>query len=112
MAVTLSTCTAHVPHLVPQVYVWEDMDDDNDVITEYRTYEGHREDITHMAGEEGAINVQDLRMKKRREKEESRRREEGERRRREKQDLRKCLCGKMRPHDSGVSALREAHVTP
>ena len=33
-----------------QVFAWEDLDDDNDVLTEYRTYEGHREDITHMAG--------------------------------------------------------------
>ncbi len=42
------------PHLSPtppscQVFVWEDLDDDNDCITEFRTYEGHREDITHMA---------------------------------------------------------------
>ncbi|KAJ9529394.1 hypothetical protein QJQ45_013762 [Haematococcus lacustris] len=32
-----------------KVFVWEDADDDADVVTEYRTYEGHREDITHMA---------------------------------------------------------------
>ncbi len=31
------------------MYVWEDADDDSDVVTKYRTYEGHREDITHMA---------------------------------------------------------------
>jgi len=32
-----------------KVYVWEDMDDDEDVLRSYRTYEGHREDITSMA---------------------------------------------------------------
>lgn len=32
------------------MFVWDDLDDDSDVIDEYRTYEGHREDITHMAG--------------------------------------------------------------
>uniref|UniRef100_A0A7S0WPJ8 EF-hand domain-containing protein n=1 Tax=Chlamydomonas leiostraca TaxID=1034604 RepID=A0A7S0WPJ8_9CHLO len=32
-----------------KVYVWEDDDDDHDTITSYRTYEGHREDVTHMA---------------------------------------------------------------
>lgn len=34
--------------MVTQVFVWEDGDDD-DVISEYRTFEGHREDITNMA---------------------------------------------------------------
>eukprot|EP00798_Chlamydomonas_sp_ICE-L_P024012 gene24012-9585_t len=33
---------------ISTVFVWEDLDDDNDVVEEYRTYEGHREDITHM----------------------------------------------------------------
>ncbi|GAX72651.1 hypothetical protein CEUSTIGMA_g107.t1 [Chlamydomonas eustigma] len=32
-----------------KVFVWEDLDDDNETIREYRTFEGHREDITHMA---------------------------------------------------------------
>lgn len=31
-----------------KVFVWEE-DDDADVVTEYRSYEGHREDITSMA---------------------------------------------------------------
>ena len=43
----IDSCSYPSPHL--QVYVWEDRDDD-DVITEYRSYEGHREDITHMTG--------------------------------------------------------------
>jgi hypothetical protein len=30
-----------------QVYVW--LEEDDDVVEDYRTFEGHREDITHMA---------------------------------------------------------------
>ena len=44
----MTTSPAPCPSM--QVFAWEDLDDDNDVLTEYRTYEGHREDITHMAG--------------------------------------------------------------
>jgi len=30
-----------------QVFVW--LEEDDDLVEDYRTFEGHREDITHMA---------------------------------------------------------------
>ena len=53
------------------MFVWEELDDDSDVVTECRLYEGHREDILHMAAYparqllatgdyEGRINVWNL----------------------------------------------------
>ena len=33
------------------MFVWEDQDEDSGMVTEFRNFEGHREDITHMAGE-------------------------------------------------------------
>ncbi|KAG1667639.1 hypothetical protein FOA52_004666 [Chlamydomonas sp. UWO 241] len=32
-----------------KVFVWEDLDDDDDVLRNYRLFDGHREDITNMA---------------------------------------------------------------